>query len=97
MFVVCWSTLKCWTSHGWTTGVMFKPKIWLTLKLATQVYNQKFLDTHMLDSEPNDNNYAVFSQPIETGVGDSQATRIYWFQFETPALNIGVIDNEIVT
>ncbi len=51
----------------------------------------------MFDSKPNDNNYVVFNQPIDTGVGDSQATRIYWFQFETQALNIGVIDNEIVT
>jgi hypothetical protein len=51
----------------------------------------------MLDLEPNDNNYVILSQPINTGVGDSQATRIYWFQFETQALNIGVIDNEIVT
>jgi hypothetical protein len=97
MLVVCWATLKCWTSHGWTTGVMFKAKIWLTLKLTTHVYNHKFLDTHTLDSEPNDNNYIVFSQPIDTGVSDSQATKIYWFQFETQALNIGVIDNEIVT
>jgi hypothetical protein len=97
MLVVCWATLKCWTSHGWTTGVMFKAKIWLTLKLTTHVYNHKFLDTHTLDSEPNDNNYIVFSQPIDTGVSDSQATRIYWFPFETQALNIGVIDNEIVT
>jgi hypothetical protein len=76
---------------------MFKPKIWLTLKLATQVYNQTFPDTHMFDSEPNDNNYNIFSQPIDTGVGDSQEARIYWFQFEAQALNIGVIDNEIVT
>jgi hypothetical protein len=97
MLVVRWATLKCWTSHGWTTGVMFKAKIWLTLKLTTHVYNHKFLDTHTLDSEPNDNNYIVFSQPIDTGVSDTQATRIYWFQFETQALNIGVIDNEIVT
>jgi hypothetical protein len=51
----------------------------------------------MLDSKPHDNNYIVFSQPIDTGVGDSQAPRIYWFQFETQALNIGVNDNEIVT
>jgi hypothetical protein len=52
---------------------------------------------HVLDSEPNDNNYIVFSQPIDTRVGDCQATRICWFQFEAQALNIGVIDNEIVT
>jgi len=52
MFVVCWATFKCWTSHSLTTGVMFKPKMWLTLKLATQVYNQKFLDTHMFDQSP---------------------------------------------
>jgi hypothetical protein len=38
-----------------------------------------------------------FLQPINSKVSDSQATRIYWFQFETQALNIGVIDNEIVT
>jgi hypothetical protein len=41
------------------------------LKLTTQVYNQKFLNTHMFDLEPNDNNYVVFNQPIDIGVDDS--------------------------
>ncbi len=51
----------------------------------------------MFDLEPNDNNYVVFNQPIDIGVGDSQATRLYWSQFETQALKYWSIANEIVT